>query len=48
VGSWGGGYAIDAGLGFRSPILLGLILAAIAMLTMLPGVRLRRRRMLQA
>lgn len=42
VGSWGGGYAIDAGLGFRSPILLGLVLAAIAMLTMLPGVRLRR------
>ncbi len=38
VGSWGGGYAIDTGLGFRSPFLLGLVLAFLGILTLLPGL----------
>lgn len=36
VGSWGGGYAIEQGFGYRAPTLLGIFLAMVAILTLLP------------
>jgi len=39
VGSWGGGYAIDQGFGYRSPALMGIFLACLAIVTLLPVLR---------
>lgn len=43
TGSWGGGYAIAAGYGFRAPVVLGVGLALLALLTLLPSIRFMRR-----
>lgn len=42
VGSWGGGYAIDQGFGYRSPALIGVFLAGLAIVTLLPVLKNNR------
>lgn len=39
VGAWGGGYAIDAGFGLRSPLWIGTGLALLGLLTLVPYLR---------
>lgn len=38
-GSWGGSYAIDAGYGLRSPLWVGVVLALLGLLTLVPYLR---------
>ena len=39
LGSWGGSYAIDAGYGLRSPLWVGVALALLGLLTLVPYLR---------
>jgi len=39
IGSWGGGYAIAQGYGYRAPIVLGLVLGVLGLLTLVPLLR---------
>jgi len=42
IGSWGGGLAIEQGYGYRAPALIGIGLASIALLTLVPLLRKNR------
>jgi predicted MFS family arabinose efflux permease len=42
IGSWAGGYAIDQGYGYRAPTLIGIFLAGLAIVTLLPVLRNNR------
>ncbi|MBS0849152.1 MFS transporter [Citrobacter sp. JGM124] len=39
LGSWAGSYTIDAGLGLRSPLWVGVVLALLGLLTLIPYLR---------
>ncbi len=42
IGSWGGGLAIEQGYGYRAPALIGIGLASVALLTLVPLLRKNR------
>lgn len=42
AGSWGGGYAIGQGFGYRAPLLIGIAFAALAIITLLPVLKNNR------
>lgn len=42
IGSWCGGYFIDHGFGYRSPIFIGIVFAGLANISLLPVLRNNR------